>query len=68
MRELCPPTLADMVAECDEELRYRASVYDRRKANAGLALRNQLDRKVEVMKAIRAHLAADLEIERGKAK
>jgi hypothetical protein len=50
-----------MVAEIDEELRHRAYVFPRRMQGAGLALRNRLQHRLDVMRAIKAHLEAERE-------
>jgi hypothetical protein len=54
-----PITLDDMIAEIETELQFRADVFPRRMQTAGLALQNQMRRRVDVMKAIKAHLEAE---------
>jgi hypothetical protein len=59
MPELLPITLDDMVKEVDQEISFRERAFPRRAQSAGLALRNQLQRRIDVMRAIKAHLEAE---------
>ena len=54
-----PITLADMIAEVALEIRFREQVFPRRAMGASLALRNQLDRRMDVMRAVLRHLEAE---------
>jgi hypothetical protein len=63
MSELFPISLDDMIAEVDEELRYRGQVFPRRMQDAGLALRNRLQRRWNVMRAVKERLEADRNLE-----
>ena len=56
MPDLLSITLDDMIAEVRRELAMRQNVYPQRRRNAGLALRNQIDRQYDVMEAILKHL------------
>lgn len=59
-----PITLDDMIAEVEIELAFRASVFPRRMQTAGLALQNQIRRRMEIMRAIKQRLEAEREQER----
>jgi hypothetical protein len=51
-----------MIAEIAEELSYRERALPRRLQSAGLGLRNQLQRRIDVMRAILAHLEAERDV------
>jgi hypothetical protein len=54
-----PITLADMIEEVTDELNYRERAFTRRMRDAGMALQNQLQRRIEIMRAIKRHLEAE---------
>ena len=56
MPDLLPITLTDMIEEIEVELAFRARVFPRRMEGAGLAMRNYLHRRIEVMQAIKKYL------------
>lgn len=66
MPDLLPITISDMIAEIDEELGYRAYVFPKRMRGAGLALRNRLQRRLDIMREIKVHLEAERDSARAR--
>ena len=59
MADLLPITLDDMIVEVRRELRMRATLYPKWKADAGRNKRNQLDRQWDAMEAVLKYLKAN---------
>lgn len=59
MSDLLPITLGDMIEEVTDELNYRKHAWQRRMQDASLALRHQLERRLEIMREIKRHLEAE---------
>ncbi len=51
-----PISLEDMLEELDQEISFRERAFPRRAQSAGLALRNQLQRRIDVMRAVKSLL------------
>ena len=56
MPDLLPISLDDMIEEVRRELRMRATLYPKWKADAGRNKRNQLDRQWDTMEAVLKYL------------
>lgn len=56
MADLYPVSLDDMIAEVRRELRMRATLYPKWKADAGRNKRNELDRQWDRMEAVLKYL------------
>lgn len=56
MPDLLPISLDDMIEEVRRELRMRATLYPKWKADAGRNKRNQIDRQWDVMEAVLRYL------------
>lgn len=49
-------TLDEMIAEIDRELQFRAVAFPRMKRSAGLAEQNFIDRRMQILREVRAYL------------
>lgn len=56
MPDLLPISIDDMIEEVRRELRMRATLYPKWKADAGRNKRNQIDRQWDVMEAVLKYL------------
>lgn len=57
MNDLLPPSLVEMIAECERELTMRRQVYPRMVAD-GKRTQTFVDRRMAIMEAIRDNLKA----------